>query len=599
MAKSLLIAVGLLALAQQPAPQQPPRFRGGTNFVQVDVFATRAGVPVQDLTAADFEILEDNAPQKIDTFEHIVVAPAGPQDARVEPSSPTAANQLAADPHRRVFVVFLDTFHVSVEGSHHIKEPLIKLLNDILGADDLVGVMTPEMSPSQISFGRKTQVIEEGLRRNWAWGMRHSIRLDEYEQKYDTCFPPLPGESGQHSGIAGELIARRRERTVLESLHDTILHMASIREGRTAVIAVTDGWLLYRPNQAMTTLRVLDPVTGATEPIPGSPPPVGVGRGGTLTTKQNRDQFADEQSECDRDRMNLAMMDNEKYFRDLFGEANRANVSFYPIDPRGLAAFDSAIGPDAPLDIVTDHAMLRGRGDTLRTLAVNTDGIALLDNNDLNRQLRRIAADLTSYYLVGYYSTNSHLDGRFRTIKVRARRAGIDIRARKGYRAPTETEVASAVNLATTAASVPDDAAAVKASLDTLERDSRIDESRTTLMSRTPELNAPAVFRRGPMTGNQLKPAPSRRFSRTDRLHLEAPASDDVTRWNGALLDRTGKRLAVPVTTAVRTDASNAEKWLTADLVLAPLGAGDYIVELTFTRGGAPQRVLSAFRVGQ
>ena len=56
MYKSLVLAVALLAVAQQPAPpstpQQSPRFRGGTNFVQVDVFATRNGVPAQDLTVA-------------------------------------------------------------------------------------------------------------------------------------------------------------------------------------------------------------------------------------------------------------------------------------------------------------------------------------------------------------------------------------------------------------------------------------------------------------------------------------------------------------------------------------------------------------------
>jgi hypothetical protein len=66
---------------------------------------------------------------------------------------------------------------------------------------------------------------------------------------------------------------------------------------------------------------------------------------------------------------------------------------------------------------------------------------------------------------------------------------------------------------------------------------------------------------------------------------------------SGTLLDRTGKRLGVPVATGVRTDGANGQKWLTADLVLAPLGAGDYIIELTLTRGGAQQRVLSAFRV--
>jgi VWFA-related protein len=595
--KSLLLTTALLAVAQQPAPQQPPRFRGGTNFVQVDVFATRDGVPVQDLSAADFEILEDNAPQKIDTFEHIVVTPAGPQEQRIEPSSVTAANQLAADPHRRVFVVFLDKEFVPVEGSHAIKEPLIRFMNQVMGPDDLVGIMTPEMSPSAITFGRKTQVIEEGLRENWTWGRRESIMLDEKEEQYSECFPPLRYGESIPSDLAKALIARRRERMVLESLYDTIHHMGAIREGRTAVVAVTSGWVLYRPDQALTALRSSD--QGQQEPIPGSPPPVGVGPGGTLTHRPNQGQEDDAQYACDRDRMTLAMIDDEKYFRDMFGDANRANVSFYPIDPRGLVVFDSPIGPEPPLPLTVDHAVLTSRHESLRTLALNTDGLVLLDNNDLDKQLGRLAADLTSYYLIGYTSTNAKLDGKFRSIKVRAKRPGIDIRARKGYRAATAEEVASATSLASAAAAIPADTAAITESLNTLERDSRIDESRWTSRSRTPELDSPAVLRRGPSTGNQLKPAPSRRFSRTDRLRLEAPATEDVAGWNGALLDRNGRRLAVPITAGMRTDTATGQKWLTADLVLAPLGAGDYVVELTFTQNGAQQRVLSAFRVGQ
>ncbi len=587
--KSLLLTTALLlAVAQQPAPQQPPRFRGGANFVQVDAFATRDGVPVQDLSAADFEILEDNAPQKIDTFEHIVVTPAGPQETRIDPSSVTAANQLAADPHRRVFVLFLDKQFVPVEGSHAIKEPLIKFMNDVMGPDDLVGVMTPDMSPSSITFGRKTQVIEEGLRENWTWGRRDSIIPDEKEDQSSRCFP---------SEVAKALIARRRERMVLESLYDTIHHMAAIREGRTAVVAVTSGWVLYRPDNALTVLRTDE--FGRQEPIPGSPPPVGVGPGGTLTHRPNPGQEDDERDSCDRDRMTLAMIDDEKYFRDMFGDANRANVSFYPIDPRGLVAFDSPIGPEPPLPLTVDHAVLTSRHESLRTLALNTDGLVLLDDNDLDKQLHRLAADLTSYYLIGYTSTNAKLDGKFRTIKVRAKRPGVDIRARKGYRAPTAEELASATSLASAAAAIPADTAAITTSLNLLERDSRIDESRWTSTSRTAELDSPAVLRRGPSTGNQLKPAPSRRFARTDRLRLEAPATEDVAGWNGALLDRNGKRLAVPVTAGVRTDTATGQKWLTADLALAPLGAGDYVVELTFTQNGAQQRVLSAFRVGQ
>ena len=72
---------------QAPSPEQRPTFRTGANFVRVDVYPTHDGQPVQDLTAADFEVLEDGARQKIDTFEHVVVSPAGPQTERIEPSS--------------------------------------------------------------------------------------------------------------------------------------------------------------------------------------------------------------------------------------------------------------------------------------------------------------------------------------------------------------------------------------------------------------------------------------------------------------------------------------------------------------------------------
>lgn len=592
MSKYLVFAAALLAAAQQPAPQQP-RFRGGTNFVQVDVFATRDGVPVQDLTAADFELYDDDDSQKIESFEHIVVSPAGPQPERIDPSSPTIANQLAADPHRRVFVIFLDFFHVSVEGSHRIKEPLIEMMSRIVGPDDLVGIMTPDMSPSQITLGRKTQVIEQGLRDKWYWGRRDSLRQDNYEEMYKSCYPPLFFSGG--TPLAQAMIERRAERVVLESLNDTILHMASIREGRTAVIAVTDGWVLYRPDQSLTVLRK-DPLTGKDEPIPGMPPPPRVGSGGTLTTKETRHGFEEEQSTCDRDRMTLAMMDDWQYFRDLFGEANRANVSFYPVDPRGLSAFDSPIGPEPPPDLVTDHVNLRARNESLRMLADNTDGLALVDNNDLRKQLRRVADDLTSYYLIGYYSTKNKLDGRFHSIKVRAKRPGVDVRARKGYRAPTAAEVnASITTSPSAAAAIPDDKTAILVALNMLERDARIDESRGTMASRISSLESPALFRRGPLTGNALQPAPTRRLFRSDRLHVEAVAGE-VPSWTGVLLDRTGKRLPVPVSAGANTNASG-ERVLTADVVLAPLAAGDYLLELIYTRNGASQRVLAPFRL--
>ena len=71
----------------------------------------------------------------------------------------------------------------------------------------------------------------------------------------------------------------------------------------------------------------------------------------------------------------------------------------------------------------------------------------------------------------------------------------------------------------------------------------------------------------------------------------------DATAWSGALLDRTGKTLPIPVTTGERTDPSTGQRWLTADLTLAPLGAGDYAIELTVQHGGEPVKILKAIHV--
>jgi VWFA-related protein len=589
-----IVALALAALVAQsasPTPpassqSQPPRFRGGANLVRVDVYATKAGAPVQDLTAADFEVFEDNTPQKIDTFEHIVVQPAGPQEALPEPSSVTAANALAADPRRRVFVIYLDNQHVGVEGSFAIKEPLIELMQRMMGPDDLVGVMFPTMSPSQITFGRRTKVIEEGLRENWPWGRRHTLMLDERENLYASCFPPVSPMEGAVSALARQMIDRRRERIVLDSLQDLIRHMGALRDGRTAVITVSDGWKLFQPDPTMTTLRE-GPL--GKDPIPGAPPPVGVGPGGGLTTRINNGGFGpSDRTECEKERADLAMVDHARMFRDLFGEANRNNVSFYPIDPRGLPAFDTPI--DQALPLAADLAQLRSRNESLHTLAINTDGIALVNNNDLRKQIRRVADDLTSYYLVGYYSTNAKLDGKFRNIRVRSKRSGVDVRSRTGYRAPTQEDVDRA--RASASAPVPDTKAAITAALSHVERDARA-QGRKTVRG----VGEPMVFHRGPATGNQLQPAAGRVFPRSARIRMEMEADAATPVWSGALLDRNGTKTIVPVTAGERTDAATGQRWLTADLTLAPLGPGDYVAELTTQKGTTQHKTLVAFRV--
>src|SRR5262249_31842194 len=131
-------------------------------------------------------------------------------------------------------------------------------------------------------------------------------------------------------------------------------------------------------------------------------------RNGRLTSKDVVRSGSD--AKCDIDRSMLAQIDNERHLRDILDEANRANASFYPIDPRGLPVFDTSIANPAPPSV--DAAMLRSRTASLRTLAENTDGLAMVNSNDLNGSLQRIVADLSSYYLLGYYSSGK-LDGKF------------------------------------------------------------------------------------------------------------------------------------------------------------------------------------------
>jgi hypothetical protein len=92
-------------------------------------------------------------------------------------------------------------------------------------------------------------------------------------------------------------------------------------------------------------------------------------------------------------------------------------------------------------------------------------------------------------------------------------------------------------------------------------------------------------------------PAGSFQFSRTERAHLEFPAGADVKAGTGRLLDKSGEPLSIPVTTAERTDAQTGQRWLTADVTLAALAAGDYVIEFTTGDAAAQKKVMTAIRV--
>jgi VWFA-related protein len=437
---------------QAPARSQDPQrptFRLEANFVRVDIYPTAGGSPVTDLTQADFELLEDGVPQKIETFERVLIPGHTPVEQRRDPGTVAQMRAEAENPRARLFVIFLDPGHTEIAGSHRMQRSLVTMLDRMLSPDDLFAVMTPQMAASDIALARKSETVEGYLRRHWTWGQQNRLVSDDpIEHRYDMCYPPPAGQ--RHSAIAGEMIARRREAFAINALQDLSVYLRGLREERKAVIAVTNGWLLPRENAALAG--------------PGPQPnQLGTTPAGRISVDPTRSQYGESLADCERDRQTLAYTDLFQEFLDLMDAANRGNVSIYPVASRGLAAFDSSI-ENQTADLSSDMRRARSRVESLRTLAENTDGIPVVDTNDIDRGLTRIVADMTSYYLVGYYSSNTKPDGRFRKITVRVTRPGVEVRARRGYKAATPEELGppAGAGPATAAAGPP---AAVQAAI--------------------------------------------------------------------------------------------------------------------------------------
>jgi VWFA-related protein len=459
---SVLLAAAALTTAvlfAQGGGQVPPVFRTQANYVRVDVFPTLGGAPVADLTKDDFAILDNGVPQTIEQFERVVVPGNVPQNIRRDPSTAAESRQMLQDARARVLVLFLDTPYVDLASSRRIGQPLADLLAQHLGEDDLVGLMTPEMRATDVTFARKTTAIERVLANDW-WGDRDRLsRNDPTEERITACYPSRDA-LGRPNDTAQQLIERYREQRTLDALEDLVQYVGGVRDERKAILVITSGWRLFSPAPGFAAPAVAPPP----QPIGIDP---GTGRLGTATPYAVTDQ------DCESTRMALTSIDSPEQFRRMLAEANRANASFYPIDPQGLAVFDSPLGPAPPPSIwpSNDAVRLRERQQNLRTLAADTDGLAIVGTNDLSGGIARVVGDLTSYYLLGYYATNVTLDGAFHRITVRVKRPGIAVRARSGYLAPSEAEVeAAAAASASPAPARSPEAADVDDALDALAR---------------------------------------------------------------------------------------------------------------------------------
>jgi VWFA-related protein len=662
--------------------QLRPTFRTEANYVRIDVFATLNGEPVADLRPEDFEVLDEGVTQDITQFEYVQVRGNVPQDTRREPNTVAESREMLTNPRARVFVLFLDMRHVDAGASRQIGQTLNDTLDSLIGVDDLVAAMTPDMSVSDLTFGRKTVVLQALLNREW-WGEQDQlISSDPVEQQYEFCYPPT---GAGRSAVAQELIDRRRERLTLDSLGDLVRYLRGAREERKALLLISQGWRLFEPNPGL-----VEQSAGQGMPV-GIPLPGVVGRGTAAGDNSSIDQMM---LACQRDAQTLANMNSQFRFRELMDAANRANASFYPVDPRGLTVFDAPIGPATPPSPAEDRARLRDRIMNLRELAERTDGLAVVNTNNIAEGLQRVVDDLSSYYLLGYYATGVEMDGKFHRVRVRVNRPGLEIRARRGYLAPSPEELAAEAAVNTSASSlsaaeianargveralgslagfsrelplriqvaaglaasraatlwvvgeVGRDAEWAKgASIDvvltgpdgetvttgnaqldagtrhfevTLDTDDQVPSGEFSVRVRArgtaagslstsdtvrvvlPDEAAPIgarFIRRGPVTGNQERATADLRFRRNERLRAEVPWTGTVVP-SARVLDRAGQPLAVPVVAGLRETGSEAA-WATAEVALAPLAAGDYVIEITDPADASEaRRVWVGFRV--
>jgi VWFA-related protein len=395
------------APAQGDAAPQQPTFRAGINFVRVDVIVNdNKGQPVTNLTIDDFEVLEDGRPQKVEQFRLVRVdgnPPVGAPPPREIRTSFDEELELSRD-DVRLFVLFFDDYHVRLGNSLSVKEPLIRFVQTQLRPNDVVGIMYPLTPLDGISFTRNHASVISAIER--------------FEgRKFD--YRPRNTFEEQYARAPSEIVEQIRNQVVMGALRGLSTRLGGLREGRKAIIYVSEGLTAMLPPQ----LRNADASMG------------GFGQG-------SRSPMLGENSQREETASFFAQSDLYAQMRDVFTAANRNNAAIYSLDPRGLTPFefgiDEAVGPNQ------DRRTLQMTQDTLRSLSEETDGRAIVNRNDLAPGLAQVVRDSSFYYLLGYNSTQAPADGKFHQITVRLKQRGLDVRARKGYWALTAEDIVRA-----------------------------------------------------------------------------------------------------------------------------------------------------------
>jgi len=405
---------GLLSLllqspsgGQQPAPPPQQTFRAATTLVEVDVVVRDgSGTFVADLQQSDFEVFEDGVRQDIVALYRVlgpgIKASIGPPEA-----TPSPAPSLPTPPPsqiQRVLVFYFDQLHLSPGGFDRVRKAALDFLAAGFRPGDVGGIA----NGATIVNGRLSNVRAE------------------LESAMQSIKPA--GDSGTRQQFmrewprfvdAGE--ALRIERNEREAL-GTVVQRAcrddpdacSRGGGRDAVESQVHAKALQLVAAARATgKQTLDTISALANGLGKLP--------GRKTIILLSDGFFVESSWAD--------------LRQVVGRAARASVRIYALDTRGLnrgSASSDILNAGSPSEVGMAFPGVDSVADGPNSLAVDTGGLVIRNENNFAKALGEIDQDTSSYYVVGY-RPRLELDGKYRSIDVRVMRPGVKVRARKGY----------------------------------------------------------------------------------------------------------------------------------------------------------------------
>jgi len=413
-ALSVFLAAALTCLV---SGQQPP-VKTVTTGAIVDVTVVDAkGNAVVDLAPEDFEVSEDGVRQRVVSV--MLVERGG-----VRPLAAAAGSDPTATPPVGVPAILFD--RLSPESRPLAHRAALAYVSTLEPPHDYAGVFLADsalrtfqpFTNERAKLGRAVDAISATAPANTA------AAAEPERKRLNGLDPNLPPTAGAESSGAGlGSIAEREYR--LKNMAGPEKRMAQIelrmREGYARFIAELDGqW-------SLAGLRAV--VSGLSE-LPG---------------RKSILYFTEKLPITDR---------LKPRFDALIGEANRANITVYPVDASGLRVHSTegqlkrnidvagaqGLGDEQrdkgawTKDLERQNDLLNSRvGAVLGRLAKDTGGFVLENTNDLAAGVARMQLERTTYYLLAYQPTNTKLDGKFRKITVKVKRPKTTVRARLGY----------------------------------------------------------------------------------------------------------------------------------------------------------------------